>query len=211
MGSANSKAKAAARRAHIEQLRKAEQARDRRHRFITIIASTVILAGLGGGGWYLLSAAQDKEKAEAAPVKGEQTWSKLGRNHVAKDVDYPMSPAAGGDHNAVWVSCDAKVYTKELQEENAVHSLEHGAVWVTYNDEASKDDVDTLSEKVSATQYSFLSPHRNQSSPIVLTAWGHQLKVDKASDPRVATFMSKYVQGSQTPEPGASCSGGTGA
>ncbi|WP_309484427.1 DUF3105 domain-containing protein [Streptomyces himalayensis] len=53
-----------------------------------------------------------------------------------------------------------------------------------------EDDVETLSKTVSATQYSFLSPHQDQSSPIVLTAWGHQLKFDTASDPRVAQFMS---------------------
>ncbi|MET9835767.1 DUF3105 domain-containing protein [Streptomyces sp. NPDC006385] len=199
MGS-NAKAKAADRKARIAQMRRAEQARERRNRILAIFA---------GVGWYLLDAANDKEKAQAAPVKGEKTWSNLSRNHVQKKVDYPMSPPAGGDHNPVWLNCDAKVYTKEVPNGNAVHSLEHGAVWITYNDKASKADVTSLSAKVAKTPYSFLSPYADQSSPITLTAWGHQLGVDKASDSQVNEFLDKYVQGEQTPEPGASCSGGS--
>ncbi|MET9833539.1 DUF3105 domain-containing protein [Streptomyces sp. NPDC006385] len=208
MGS-NSKAKSADRKARIAEMRRAEQARERRNRILAITASTVILAGVVGGVWYLLNTANEKEEAKAVPVKGEQTWSDLSQNHVQKQVDYPMSPAAGGDHAPVWLNCDAEVYTEEVNEENAVHSLEHGAVWITYNDKAAEADVKTLTEKVTTTPYSFLSPYKDQSSPITLTAWGHQLNVDKASDPRVDRFLDKYVQGEQTPEPGAACTGGS--
>ncbi|UQA91080.1 DUF3105 domain-containing protein [Streptomyces halobius] len=208
MGS-NAKAKTADRKARIAEMRRAEQAREKRNRIIAITASAVILAGIVGGGWYLVDAANEKEQAKAAPVEGEKTWDKLSQNHVEQAVDYPMSPAAGGDHHPVWLNCDAEVYTKEVPEENAVHSLEHGAVWITYNDTAAKGDVTALTEKVKKTPYSFISPYKDQSSPIALSAWGHQLKIDKASDPRVDRFLDKYVQGAQTPEPGASCSGGS--
>ncbi|MEU7404790.1 DUF3105 domain-containing protein [Streptomyces sp. NPDC044948] len=207
MGS-NSKGQKADRRARIEELRRAEKARERRNRIVTIAVSAVIVAGVVGGGWYLIGAANDKEQAKAASIKGEKTWSNLSRNHVQKKVDYPMSPPAGGDHNPVWADCDAKVYKQEVPNENAVHSLEHGAVWVTYTDKASKNDIKKLTTTVSKTPYSFLSPRKDQSAPITLTAWGHQLGVEKASDPRVGEFLDKYVQGPQTPEPGASCSGG---
>jgi hypothetical protein len=207
--SPNKKAESAARRARAAEMRRAEQARERRSKIITIAAVTAVLAATLGGGWYLFDAAQEKEQAKAAPVKGEKTWSDLSQNHVQKQVDYPMAPAAGGDHNPVWANCDAEVYTKEVPEENAVHSLEHGAVWITYNDKASKADIKTLSEKVTNTPYSFLSPYKDQSSPITLTAWGHQLQVNKASDPRIEQFLERYVQGEQTPEPGAACTGGS--
>ncbi|MHA5052402.1 DUF3105 domain-containing protein [Streptomyces sp. SD15] len=208
MGSSNAKAKSAARRARLEEIRKAEQARERRGRVLVIAASAVIIAGLVGGGWYLIDAAQDKEEAKAAPVAGVKSWSKLTQNHVDKAVDYPMSPPVGGDHNQVWVNCDAQVYTKAVPNENAVHALEHGAVWITYNDKASKTDVSALTDRVTNTSYTFMSPYEDQSSPIVLSAWGHQLKVDESSDARVGKFLDKYVQGEQTPEPGAACSGG---
>lgn len=209
MAPTNAKAQREARRARVEEMRRAEQARDRRHRIIAITASTVILAGVVGGGWYLFSSVEKEKEAQAAPVEGERTWSKLSRNHVERPVDYKMSPAAGGDHHPVWADCDAKVYTKAPAEENAVHSLEHGAVWITYNDEASRNDIAKLTETVEKTPYSFLSPYKDQSSPVTLTAWGHQLKVQNASDARVGKFLDKYVQGEQTPEPGASCDGGS--
>ncbi|MET9848983.1 DUF3105 domain-containing protein [Streptomyces ossamyceticus] len=204
----SAKSREAARRARVEEIRKAEQARERRMRLLTLGVTAVILAGLAGGGWFLIDAAQDKEEAKAAPVDGVKSWSKLTQNHVNGTVDYKMSPPVGGDHNQVWVNCDKQVYTKAVPNENAVHGLEHGAVWVTYNDKAAKADVESLSGLVKKTSYTFMSPYEDQSSPIVLSAWEHQLKVDKASDPRVQKFLDKYVQGEQTPEPGAACSGG---
>ncbi|AXK34399.1 DUF3105 domain-containing protein [Streptomyces armeniacus] len=199
------------RRARIEEMRRAEAARDRRNKILAISAATVILAATIGGGWYLFSAAEEEEQAKTAPMEGEKTWDKLGRDHVEKDVDYPMTPAVGGEHSPVWANCDSEVYTKELKEENAVHSLEHGAVWISYNDKASRNDVKALTERVEKTSYTFISPNARQSSPITLSAWGHQLTVKKASDPRVGKFVEKYVQGEQTPEPGAACTGGTSA
>lgn len=177
-------------------------------RLLTLGATAVILVGLAGGGWYLFDSAQEKEEAKAAPISGVKSWSKLTQNHVTTPVTYKMSPPVGGDHNQVWVNCDRQVYTKAVPNENAVHGLEHGAVWITYNDKAAKADVKTLAEKVTNTSYTFMSPYEDQSSPIVLSAWEHQLKVDRASDPRVAKFLDKYVQGAQTPEPGAACTNG---
>lgn len=211
MSKTSNKAASAERRAKIEAMRRAEQARERRNRIITIVASAAILAGLAGGGWYLIDAANDKEEAKAAPVAGEKTWSKLTQNHVDKKVDYPMTPAAGGDHSQVWQNCNGDIYTQEIQAENAVHSQEHGAVWITYNDKASQADVKALAAQVAKTPYTLMSPIKAQSSPITLTAWGHQLSVNKESDPRVAEFLDKYVQGKQTPEPGAACTGGKAA
>lgn len=213
MASANSKGKkntgkAADRRARIEEMRRAEQARDRRNRTITIAVAAAILAGVVGGGWYLIDNANQKEQAKAAPIAAEKTWSKLSRNHVTKAVVYPMTPPVGGDHSPVWENCNGDVYTSQIKNENAVHSLEHGAVWVTYNEQASAADIQALATKVRKTPYTLMSPFKNQSSPITLSAWGHQLNVQKESDPRVAEFLGKYVQGEQTPEPGAACTGG---
>ncbi|WP_437113458.1 DUF3105 domain-containing protein [Streptomyces venezuelae] len=208
------KAVAAERRARVEAMQRAEQARERRNRIITVSVSTVIVAALIGFGAYAVDRADDKEEQNAAaakkPVRGEKTWDakKLGRNHVEKAVDYPMTPPVGGDHSQAWMTCEAKVYKKPIPNENAVHSLEHGAVWVTYNDKAPDADVKKLGDKVAKTTYSLMSPVKEQRSPIMLSAWGHQLTVDSAADPRIGEFFSKYVQGPQTPEPGAACAGG---
>ncbi|GLW47479.1 membrane protein [Streptomyces sp. NBRC 14336] len=214
MSKTSKKATAQARRAKIDEMRRAEKARERRNRIITITLSSVIVAGLVGWGAYAINSANEKEEQKAAaakkPVQGEKTWDakKLGRNHVKGTVKYPVNPPVGGDHNQAWMTCDGTVYTKAIPNENAVHSMEHGAVWVTYNDKATDADVKTLGDKVAKTPYTLMSPDKSQSGPIVLSAWGKQLTVDKASDPRVEQFLTKYVQGAQTPEPGAACTGG---
>ncbi|MEU6200686.1 DUF3105 domain-containing protein [Streptomyces sp. NPDC047061] len=214
MSKTSKKQAAADRKARIEALRRAERARERRNRVITVTLSTVIVAGLVGWGAYAVDNADRKDEQKAAeaakPISGEKVWDakKLTRNHVQTKVDYPENPPVGGDHAPAWMTCDGDVYTKAVPDENAVHSLEHGAVWVTYNDKATQTDRDTLADKVSKTPYTLMSPDRTQSGAITLTAWGHQLSVRTAADPRVEQFLTKYVQGPQTPEPGAACTNG---
>ncbi|MFC7309750.1 DUF3105 domain-containing protein [Streptomyces monticola] len=227
MGS--SKSPSNARKARIEEMRRAERARERRNRIIAITASTAVVAGLVGFGSYLFikdrdekqkeearveaqQKKQEKERKEAAarPIADEKNWDakKLGRNHVTKPVTYPMTPPVGGDHDQVWMNCNGDVYTKPIPEKHAVHSLEHGAVWVTYNGKAADADLKQLETRVKATPYSLMSPVNEQKGAIMLSAWGKQVTVDGAKDPRVASFFAKYVQGKQTPEPGAACTGG---
>ncbi|MFF4563596.1 DUF3105 domain-containing protein [Streptomyces sp. NPDC001435] len=221
MGSAKN-SNTTARKARIEEMRRAEQARERRNRVLTIAASVVVVAGLVVGGVVLVNSQKDSGST-ASDSKGSgdsghfttgkdgvQTWSgKLARTHVTTPVKYPMHPPVGGNHNPVWLNCNGDVYTSAVKDENAVHSLEHGAVWVTYTSKADKADVDALAAKVKKTPYTLMSPYENQAAPLVLSAWGHQLTVKSASDPAVDKFFSTYVQGKQTPEPGASCTGGT--
>ncbi|MGF1428768.1 DUF3105 domain-containing protein [Kitasatospora sp. LaBMicrA B282] len=206
------KQNAADRRERIAKLRAEEQRREKRMKVVAISVASVLVAGTISVGTYIVLNAQHKKDKEVAaaksPIPGVKTWSNLTRNHVQGTVNYPMTPPVGGDHNPVWLTCMGNVYDKPVQNENAVHSLEHGAVWVTYNSKASAADIKTLSDKVKATPYSLMSPYPTESGTITLSAWGTQLVVDNASDPRVNEFFTKYVQGPQTQEPGASCSDG---
>ncbi|QES50406.1 hypothetical protein DEJ50_23875 [Streptomyces venezuelae] len=205
------------RQARIAEMRRAEQARDRRNKILAITASAVVIIALAGFGTYVINDQNEKERkrdeAIKAPVTGEQVWDakKLSRNHVDTPVKYEMTPPVGGDHHQRWMNCDGDVYTSPVPEVNAVHSLEHGAVWVTYNDKAPKAEVDKLAEKVKKTPYTLMSPVKEQASAIMLSAWGKQVTVDNAGDPRVDQFFGKYVQGPQTPEPGAACTQGLAA
>ncbi|MEV8312821.1 DUF3105 domain-containing protein [Streptomyces sp. NPDC059900] len=217
MGSAK-KSSTASRKARIEEMRKAERARDRRGRIITITLSTVVVAALVVGGVILFQKGDDSDTASdgnSAPTfkttaDGEKVWDakKLGRTHVTKDVSYSMTPPVGGDHDQVWMNCNGDVYKDEIPERHAVHSLEHGAVWVTYNDKAKPADLKKLEQKVKQTPYSLMSPVKDQKDPVMLSAWGHQRTVTGADDKKVGSFFSTYVQGKQTPEPGAACTGG---
>ncbi|MEV7170997.1 DUF3105 domain-containing protein [Streptomyces sp. NPDC090085] len=213
------------RQARIAEMRRAEKARERRNKAIAITLSTLIVGGLVGfGAWVLIDQKQEEKRKEAAaaqlrkeaeeirkkPVEGEQLWDvkKLGRNHVETPVKYETVPPVGGDHHPRWMNCNGDVYKTPVPEVNAVHSLEHGAVWVTYNDKAPQAELDKLATTVGKTPYTLMSPVKEQTGAIMLSAWGKQLTVDSADDPRVKQFFTKYVQGEQTPEPGAACTNG---
>ncbi|WP_438354058.1 DUF3105 domain-containing protein [Microbacterium sp. CJ88] len=137
-------------------------------------------------------------------IDGVQTYQNTS-NHVQGSVTYPQTPPTGGDHNAVWLNCG--IYTQPQQNENAVHSLEHGAVWVTYDAAAlSADQLATLKSKLPST-YVVLSPYVGLDSPLVLSAWNHQLKLTSVDDPRIQTFFEEYWRSQNAPEPNAPCTG----
>jgi hypothetical protein len=143
-------------------------------------------------------------------IAGVQSYDyPAGQEHVDTTVDYAESPPVGGPHAPPpsWADCTGTVYTVDIRHENAVHSLEHGAVWITYNpDEVSATDIDSLATLVKDKPGRMMSPYAGLDSPVSIQAWGHQLKVDSASDKRIKQFADFLTLNSTfTPEPGASC------
>jgi hypothetical protein len=94
----------------------------------------------------------------------------------------------------------------------AVHALEHGAVWITYQPGLADADVTALRGLARGRDYVLVTPWGAGAlpSPVVAVAWGLRLPVDDAADPRLAAFVARYANGPQTPEPGAPCWGGLG-
>lgn len=140
------------------------------------------------------------------PIDGVQAFADLTRNHVQTAVEYPQEPGVGGDHAAVWTNCG--VYTEPINEQSAVHSLEHGAVWLTYQPDLPASDIATLTALAQDKPYVLLSPDKDQSAPVTATAWGTQLTLPNANDTRIPAFIRAYAQSPNAPEPGASCAGG---
>ena len=195
------------RRARIEQMR-IQQARAERRRTLFIVGPAVLLVVvlISVVGVLIFQEAQrqdDLDKAANQPIQGVQSFDKLTREHVETPVTYPQTPPVGGNHNSVWLNCG--VYPQPVPNENAVHALEHGAVWITYQPTLPAAQVETLKKLAKANSYALLSPYEGIKSPVVASAWGKQLALPNADDPRLAVFLRTYLQGPQTPEPGASC------
>jgi len=112
----------------------------------------------------------------------------------------------GGAHNPVWQNCGA--YDRPLYDEYAVHSLEHGAVWILYREGVAVDQIQQLQEATRGQPRTLLSPYPDLRSPVVVVAWNTQLDLDSTTDPRLLNFIRKYGQGSAAPEAGGPCSGG---
>jgi Protein of unknown function (DUF3105) len=144
-------------------------------------------------------------------IAGVRTYDyAAGQQHVQTPVTYTESPPVGGSHDPYWADCTGTVYTVDIRHENAVHSLEHGAVWITYNpDKLGQDDVAKLAQLVDGQSGRLLSPYAGLDSVISVQSWNHQLKVDSADDKRIQQFADLMtfngdVEG-HYPEIGASC------
>jgi len=145
----------------------------------------------------------------------------LAHNHVTGPVQYSVTPPVGGDHNAVWMNCG--VYDKPVPNERAVHNLEHGAIWITYQPSLPQAEVSQLRAFVArqtivsingqgtGSRYMDLTPYPGLPAPIVVSSWGFQLRLSSPADPRLQQFVNQFRSSPKySPEYGGECTGGVG-
>lgn len=202
--SANRQRELAARQKAKQVLRRQEIAARRRKALaragIGLVAAAV-LAGL------VLLWVDRRGSSSAGAIAGVKSFTE-DAGHVSGSVTYPQTPPVGGPHDPQWLNCG--VYDQPVPNENAVHDLEHGAVWITYRPNLPARQVAKLKDVVGDRTYLDLSPYPGLPAPVVVSAWGKQLQLPSANDPRLEKFIRAYRQGPQTPEPGATCTGGIG-
>ncbi len=160
----------------------------------------LVIAGLGLAVFIGVSVAG--ERPPERPEGIQQVEVVAGR-HNDGDIEYDGHPV-GGEHNSVWLNCG--VYTVEVPEENVVHSLEHGAVWVSYRPDLPPDEIAAL-EALGRGKV-IVSPRAVQPAPVVAAAWGEWLEAETGTDPRVADFVTFFAGAGFAPEPRGACTGG---
>lgn len=171
--------------------------------------NTYLIVGAGVLGVILIGALLASYlRGEDETIDGVVNFGRMARTHVDTEIVAGDLPPAGGEHNPAWLNCG--IYDKPVAIGSAVHSLEHGAVWIAYQPGLSADEVETLRQMVRGQTYLILAPYSELRSPVVATAWSVQLELDSATDGRLADFIARYRQGPTTPERGASCTGGVG-
>jgi hypothetical protein len=143
----------------------------------------------------------------AASIRGLTYRREDNRDHVDGTVTYDSTPPVGGPHAPAWADCTGTVYANPIANENAAHSLEHGAVWITYRPGLPADQLAILEGLVGGQDRLFLSPYPGLPSTVSLQSWGYQLRVGSAADPRVRAFIDLLRDNPDTtPEYSATCS-----
>ncbi|HEY5186551.1 MAG TPA: DUF3105 domain-containing protein [Actinomycetes bacterium] len=202
------------RKRQLEAVRAQQRRADRQRWVIVGVGSAVAVLLVGGAVWAGMSStgstanAASSSASSSAAIPGLQTYTGLSRDHVTGKVSYPQTPPVGGAHNPVWQNCG--IYNAPVANENAVHSLEHGAIWITYQPNLPAAQLAVIKADVAGQQYGLVSPYPGLPSPVVATVWGAQLKLGSASDPRLKTFIAAYQSGQRAPERGGECTGGIG-
>lgn len=168
---------------------------------------------LGALGFTLINYLQDRDLNREP--EGVVVFDYAASNHIEGNIDYSAQteykgeiPPAGGAHNNTPQECD--VYDSPIRQEAVIHSMEHGAVWITYQPTLPQDQIDSLKSLAEGDPYMMMSPYEGLPAPIVLTAWEHQLQLQAFDQDTVERFMRSYKnKNGITPEFGASCSGTT--
>lgn len=142
------------------------------------------------------------------PIAGLEIFSRQARGHVEEDIAFGELPPVGGQHRNIWQNCG--IYEEVVEPAYAVHSMEHGAMWITYQPDLDDDAVAELQDIVRGESFIILSPYPGLRSPVVLSAWQVQLELDGVDNGRISDFIEQYRVGPYTPERGASCTNGVG-
>lgn len=165
------------------------------------------VAGCGGSPESFVPTENDQDPARR--IAGIKAFTETNTTHVpaGEQVPYEQTPPTGGPHDVVWAECTGTVYDTAVRNENMVHSLEHGAVWIAYHPErVSGPELQALVGRVQGQPYTMLSPYPDLPAPISLQAWGYQLRVDDAQDPRIGQCLQALRANPYTsPEAGSPC------
>jgi hypothetical protein len=129
-------------------------------------------------------------------------------DHTEDFVRYPQTPPAGGPHHPRWQNCG--FYTEPVRAEHAVHSLEHGAVWITYRPGLPADQVSAIREAGRDQPFVLASPYPGLPTDVVLSAWGYQLRLESVDPAVMDRFIQVFADSVHAPEPDASCRAGIG-
>jgi len=170
--------------------REAEARKIRRKKVFKKISLWIMgLAVLIGGGWLLVSTAGPKG------TDYSQGIFVLGRDHITDGTTYTSynsNPPTSGPHYANPAS--ARFYDKELPDEQLVHNLEHGHIWIAYKPGLSKDVIGIL--KDFSGRNVIVTPRSKNDTDIALAAWGRldQFNVEPSGidKQRIKDFISRY-------------------
>lgn len=140
-------------------------------------------------------------------LEGVLSFDNLLRNHdLEAEFTAAGLPPTGGTHNPRWQNCG--IYTEPVDDSLAVHSLEHGAVWLAYQPDLAGEKVAELQDMVRGESYILMSPFPGLQSEVVMSSWGKQLVIDAVPDEGIEQFIERYKGAG--PEPDAPCTDGVG-
>ncbi len=178
----------------------------------------VVVSACSGGDDESASSTPDSTTAPAVTVEPSapgttvvfmQPVAEISADHVDPPVSFEQSPSIGGPHYPFWHNCG--FYDVELLEGAATHSMEHGAVWITYNaDLVDVAGIALLRSMAEANPKLLVSPY-DHPEPIVASAWGAQMRTSGGPGaPEVAAFIEEWVDNPELPEAGVTCQSALG-
>jgi Protein of unknown function (DUF3105) len=141
------------------------------------------------------------------PPEGVQTFPATSNGNFEGPLSYEQDPPTNGDHSPGWQKCG--FYSSPIENERAVHSMDHGAVWITYQPNLPQDQIEAL-RSLAREDYVLVSPYPGLRTPVIATAWRNQLELEGTDDPRLRQFVDQFRVSETAPRSGNGCENGGG-
>jgi hypothetical protein len=213
-----------ARRMREAERRRARRASALRRTFtsmgiaVAAVAAIVLFRSFGGPNDIPQAAVRAAQRAGCTEVEQPAASAPSGQHlQSGQPYTYTDTPATSGLHDPSPLPDDPKVYDQQPPETRAVHSLEHGAVFVYYLPEANggipQDVVDRLARIAEESDATFLAPYPSLTPEraLTLTAWNRRQSCPAGAEltpGSAATIVNGFVTAFEctgnAPENGAS-------
>ena len=140
-----------------------------------------------------------KEDSSEVAATGQE-FPNLGQTHIAPSDShdpYNSNPPTSGSHLAQ--PAEWGVYSVPLQDEKAIHNLEHGGIWISYNgiDDETKSKLEKITKYNSGSV--IMSPRAANDSKIALASWTRLEKLDSYDEAKILEFIKSNKN--KSPEP----------
>lgn len=166
---------------------------------VWFLIPTIVLVGVGV--WFFTKSSsnvkpEDSSKPEAVstPVEGTVDYDIVSRDHIAQGTSgsgYNSNPPSSGPH---WQG-PAKngFYDSALPDEQLLHNLEHGHIWIAYKPDIGDEIKSKLKEIAQKEDWKVVvAPREANDSKIALVAWGRVLKMDEPDWEKTDDFITTY-------------------
>ena len=173
------------------ELKRAEREKEREQRIrmkkIKSIAPWAVFIAVVIGGIYWVAVMTEKSN-ESRP--GEEIPI-VSRDHINvgdPHEPYNSNPPTSGPHAGPlpWGFSE-----QEVADEDAIHNLEHGGIWITFKD-LDQQSIDALREIARENSLSVVvSPRAANDSPVAVASWGRLMKLETVDFDSIVEFIRK--------------------
>jgi len=155
----------------------------------TILSTIVIvIAVLGLGYWLFQSSNVDPATlpGQAFEIQGQQHIPQGSTDHPA----YNSNPPTSGWH---WPQpANWGAYDTTLPDEQLIHNLEHGGIWISYKPGLDENTVNQLKDFARRYRKIIVEPRPANDANIALAAWGRLQKLDNYSEAEILKFIEAH-------------------
>jgi len=177
-----------------------EKARDRAEnmrklkKYSAWIGTIVVIGVLVYWGVTAADKAEDSRPGEQQASEGRE-HIKVGDQHAG----YKTNPPTSGPH-AEPIAFNS--YDTEIADENAIHNMEHGGIWITYKDISEEEIAQLKDIQRKHPKSVILSPRSANDSRISVTSWQRLMHLEVVDVEMIESYIEKNIN--RSPEPLAS-------